>query len=292
MNFGRVITAMVTPYTTAGEVDYVKAQKLASYLLDNGSDGLVICGTTGESPVLSKEEKIGLIAAVAEVTKGKASLIAGGCTGNCTASSIVLANEAVKAGADAVLAVVPYYNKPNQEGMYAHFKTIADRVESQIMIYNIPGRTGANLQPETLAQLAAACPNIGALKESSGSMEQLTLLADLLPENFHIYSGDDGLLLPMLALGACGVISVASHIAGRQLQELISAFQQGNNARALAIHLALHDLCKKLFLTTNPIPVKEAMNQLGWEMGDCRLPLCPPCQEIKDALQDVLQSYR
>jgi len=288
MNLGRVMTAMVTPYTIAGDVDYAKAQKLAEYLLANGSDALVICGTTGESPVLSKKEKFMLFSAVKEVTKNRAFLVGGGCTGNCTAESVELAAEAKEAGVDAILAVVPYYNKPPQSGIYQHFKTIARSIDLPILLYNIPGRTGTNMLPATVEHLAADCPNIRAIKESSGNMDQVSELRTRLGDDFYIYSGDDSMTLPMMVLGSHGVVSVASHIMGNEIREMINAFIRGDNKEALRLHLQLLPVFKKLFIVTNPIPVKTALNLLGWEMGDCRLPLEAASKEVKAELRDLL----
>ncbi len=291
MDFGRVVTAMVTPYTIAGDVDYSKAQKLAEYLLANGSDALVICGTTGESPVLSKREKLMLFSAVKEVTKNRAFLIGGGCTGNCTGESVELADEAKKSGADAILAVVPYYNKPQQSGIYQHFKTIAMSIDLPILLYNIPGRTSVNMIPATVEKLAADCPNIRAIKESAGNMDQVSELRTRLGDDFYIYSGDDSLTLPMLALGAHGVVSVASHIVGAEIRQMIEAFVKNDHQEALRLHLHLLPVFKKLFIVTNPIPVKTALNLMGWEMGDCRLPLEAATADIKAELRSLLAMF-
>lgn len=290
MDFGRIVTAMVTPYNIAGDVDYTKAQELAEYLLANGSDSLVVCGTTGESPVLSKKERLSLLRAVKEATKGKGLVIAGGCTGNSTADSVALAQEAKEAGADGILAVVPYYNKPPQEGIFQHFRTIADSIDLPIMLYNIPGRTGVNMQAQTVERLALVCSNIRAVKEAAGNMDQISELRSRLESDFYIYSGDDSLTLPMLSLGAYGVVSVASHIVGNEMQEMIASFVSGNPQEALRRHLELLPAFKKLFITTNPIPVKTAMNLLGWDMGNCRLPLTAPSEEITAELKALLNT--
>ncbi len=289
MSLGRVLTAMVTPYTKTGEVDYEKAQKLTEYLLTHGSDAVVVCGTTGESPTLSVPEKDKLWDAVIEAAKGKGKVVVG-TTDNETAFSVDLAKRAEKSGADALLAVVPYYNKPPQEGLYQHFKAIANGAPDLPMIlYNIPGRTGINMQPETVKRVAADCPNIVALKDSTGNLDQVSNLRRLMGDDFTIYSGDDSLTLPILSVGGSGVISVASHLIGEQLQEMIQAFFAGDVKKALDLHLRYLPLFHKIFITANPIPIKACLNMLGWDMGECRLPLIPATEEQNAVLRDMLK---
>lgn len=289
MSLGRVLTAMVTPYTKTGEVDYEKAQKLTEYLLTHGSDAVVVCGTTGESPTLSVPEKDKLWDAVIEAAKGKGKVVVG-TTDNETAFSVDLAKRAEKSGADALLAVVPYYNKPPQEGLYQHFKAIAQGApDLPVILYNIPGRTGINMQPETVKRVVADCPNIVALKDSTGNLDQVSNLRRLMGDNFTIYSGDDSLTLPILSVGGSGVISVASHLIGEQLQEMIQAFFAGDVKKALDLHLRYLPLFHKIFITANPIPVKTCLNMLGWDMGECRLPLIPATEEQKTVLRDMLK---
>ncbi len=287
MSLGRVLTAMVTPYTKTGEVDYDKAQKLTEYLLTHGSDAVVVCGTTGESPTLTVPEKDKLWAAVIEAAKGKGKVVVG-TTDNETAFSVDLAKRAEKAGADGLLAVVPYYNKPPQEGLYQHFKAIAQAADIPIILYNIPGRTGINMQVETVKKIVDECPNVVALKDSTGNLDQVSNLRKIMGPDFTIYSGDDSLTLPILSVGGNGVVSVASHLIGNELQEMIAAFFAGDVKKALDIHLKYLPVFHKIFITANPIPIKACMNMLGWDMGECRLPLIPANEEQKAILRDMM----
>ena len=270
--FGRVMTAMVTPFDQSGDVNYAVAEALAAHLVAHGTDTLVICGTTGESPTLSWDEEYQLFNVVKQTVAGNAKVIAG--TGsNSTQEAIAATQKAEKLGLDGSLQVVPYYNKPPQEGLYRHFKAIAEATPNLPMIlYNIPGRTGQNLAPETIARLAAV-PNIVGVKEASGSLDQVSQVRRSTPPDFGIYSGDDSLTLPMLSVGGQGVISVASHLVGDSLQQMIQAFEQGHVQIATQIHLKLLPLFKALFITTNPIPVKAALRLQGWQVGGLRLPL-------------------
>ncbi|TEB16602.1 4-hydroxy-tetrahydrodipicolinate synthase [Pelotomaculum sp. FP] len=288
VDFGRVLTAMVTPFHNDLSVNLSQARKLARHLAASGSDGLVIAGTTGESPTLTKDEKVELFRAVVEEVGGKAVVLAG-TGGNSTADSIVLTRAAEKVGVDGVMLVVPYYNKPSQEGIYQHFKTLAESTDLPVMIYNIPGRTAVNLLPATVARLAEI-DNIVAIKEASGSMDQVSELRRLLPDSFAIYCGDDSLTLPMLALGGKGVISVASHLVGPRLQELVNAFTSGNTTLANEIHLELFPLFKGLFIATNPVPVKTALNLKGWQVGATRLPLVEATSTEKSAIKELLEN--
>ena len=278
---------MITPFTQDGAVHYEVAAKLAAHLAQNGSDALVVCGTTGESPTLSWSEEQELFQCVQRAVAGKAKIIVG--TGsNSTHEAIAATQKAAKLGVDGTLQVVPYYNKPPQAGLYYHFKAIAEAVpDLPMMLYNIPGRTGQNLLPETIAKLAEV-PNIVAVKEASGSLDQVSQIRGSTPADFLIYSGDDSLTLPMLAVGARGVVSVASHLVGSQLQQMIQAFFQGNVRLSLELHLQLLPLFKVLFVTTNPIPVKAAMQLQGWDVGLTRSPLSPPTPDLIDALRSVM----
>jgi len=289
--FGRVITAMVTPFAPDGSVDLDLAARLASHLVDHGSDGLVLCGTTGESPTLSWEEQHRLFSAVRASVGERARLLAG--TGsNCTAAAVEAIGEAAALGADGALVVVPYYNKPPQEGLAAHFRAVASAApDLPLMLYNIPGRTGCSLSPETTAQLMDL-PNVVSFKAASGTTEEVSALRAVCGERLAIYSGDDALTLPMLAVGAVGVVSVASHVAGDQIQRMVQAFQAGDHATALALHEQLLPLCKALFCTTNPIPVKAALELSGWPVGAPRLPLVPASSDVRDRLTSVLAALR
>ncbi|MBE3578194.1 MAG: 4-hydroxy-tetrahydrodipicolinate synthase [Limnochordales bacterium] len=285
--FGRLITAMVTPFDKDLAVDYGRAAALARRLVETGSDGVVVCGTTGESPTLTREEKLNLFRTVAEAIGGKAMVIAGTGT-NSTRDTIELSQAAEKAGVDGLLLVVPYYNKPPQEALYQHFQAVARSTSLPIMLYNVPGRTGTNLAPETVARLAEI-ENIRAIKEAAGNLDQVSELRRLVPDDFAIYSGDDSLTLPMLALGAAGVVSVASHLVGRRLREMIDSFLAGKVAEATRIHLELFPLFRALFLTTNPIPVKRMLQLVGEDMGGLRPPLMPATPAETERLRAVLQ---
>ncbi|WP_045056933.1 4-hydroxy-tetrahydrodipicolinate synthase [Aliterella atlantica] len=289
VDFGRVITAMVTPFKQDGSVDYAVAEKLAAYLADNGSDTLVVCGTTGESPTLSWDEEYQLFQVVLQAVAKKALVMAG--TGsNSTTEAIAATQKAAKIGVHGSLQVVPYYNKPPQAGLYQHFAAIARACpDLPLVLYNIPGRTGQNMLPETIARLAQV-ENIVAVKEATGNLDQASEIRRLTPSEFQIYSGDDSLTLPLLAVGGKGVISVASHLVGNQLQQMIRAFETGNNQVATQIHLNLLPLFKSLFITTNPIPLKIALKLTGWDVGSTRLPLqCDEQDKIELALKDILK---
>jgi 4-hydroxy-tetrahydrodipicolinate synthase len=285
--FGRIVTAMVTPFKGVGEVDYEVAAQLANHLVNHGSDGLVVCGTTGESPTLSWDEEYRLFQVIKQAVAGRAKVLAG--TGsNSTHEAIEATSKAAALGLDGALLVVPYYNKPPQEGLYEHFKAIATAVpDLSIMLYNIPGRTGQNLQPETVARLTDL-PNIVAIKEASGSLDQASQIRRLTPLDFEIYCGDDSLTLPMLAVGGTGVVSVASHLVGDRMQKMVQHFFEGRPQDAASIHLQLMPLFKALFLTANPIPLKAALRLQGWAVGNTRLPLPDVPADVERELKQVL----
>ncbi|BAZ38546.1 dihydrodipicolinate synthase [Calothrix sp. NIES-4101] len=288
VDFGKVLTAMVTPFKKDGSVDYDLAAQLAAYLADNGSDTLVICGTTGESPTLSWDEEYQLFSVVLQAVAGKA-LVMAGCGSNSTKEAIAATQKAANIGVHGCLQVVPYYNKPPQAGLYQHFKAIAEATpDLPVLLYNVPGRTGQNLMPETVAKLAEI-NNIIGIKEASGNIDQASEISRLTPPEFHIYSGDDSLTLPLLAIGAKGVVSVASHIVGTQLQQMIQAYNSGKVQQATEIHLRLFPLFKALFITTNPIPVKAALQLCGWQVGSSRPPLCDVSPEVTQRLEVVLK---
>ena len=287
VNFGRVLTAMITPFKEDGSVNYEVAEQLAAYLVDNGSDALVVCGTTGESPTLTWDEEYQLFQVVQKAVAGKAKVLAG--TGsNSTEEAIAATQKAAKLGLDGSLQVVPYYNKPPQSGLYQHFSSVAKSCpDLPLMLYNVPSRTGQNLLPETVAHLAEI-PNIVAIKEASGNFDQASQLRSLTPPEFAIYSGDDSFTLALLALGGAGVVSVASHIVGKELQQMIQSFNAGKTVVATEIHLRLFPLFKVLFCTANPIPLKAALKLQGWEVGSPRLPLCDLPTELQQELETVL----
>lgn len=283
--FGELVTAMCTPMRPDGAVDFDQAVRLAAHLADHGSDGVVVAGTTGESPTLTQQEKLELFKAVARGVGDRIKVIAG--TGsNDTQESIELTRKAESTGVDGVMLVTPYYNRPPQAGLIQHFSAIARSTQLPVMLYNVPPRTARNIEPESVARLAEI-PNIVALKEAAGDMEQVTRLRRLLPETFAIYSGDDPLTLPMLALGAVGVVSVAAHVVGAQIKEMIRAFKAGDVKRATDLHEQLMPVVKALFITTNPIPVKWSMSLLGMDLGPFRLPLVEPSPAEKAHIKEV-----
>lgn len=271
-NLPRLITAMITPFKDDLSVDYKEAQKLALQLVEEeGNEGLVVSGTTGESPNLNEVEKIELFKAIKEAVGSKAWIIAGTGSNN-TLETARLTAEATGTGVDGIMLVSPYYNKPTQEGLYQHFKTVAGTTDLPIILYNVPGRTGVNLLPDTVARLAKV-PNIVALKEACGNLDQVSAAKAKLPDDFYVYSGDDSLTLPMLSVGCYGVISVVAHIVGKQMKEMIYAYLAGDVQKASQIHLQLYPIFKALFVVSNPIPVKKALELMGRSSGKLRLPL-------------------
>lgn len=288
VDFGNVITAMVTPFKEDGSVNYDVAEKLAVHLAENGTDTFIVCGTTGESPSMSWDEEYQLFKCVLQAVSGKAKVIAG-CGSNSTKEAVAATQEAAKMGVHGSLQVVPYYNKPPQAGLYRHFQAIAEAVpELPLLLYNVPGRTGQNLQPQTVARLAEI-DNIVGIKESTGNIDQASQMRRLTPPEFQIYSGDDYMTLPLLSVGAKGIVSVASHLVGLQLQQMIQAFKDGKVQAATDIHLKLFPLFKVLFATANPIPVKAALNLQGWDVGSTRLPLYEAESELTQQLETVLE---
>lgn len=288
-DFGRLLTAMVTPFDSDLQVDYQQAAALARRLVDNGSDGLVVAGSTGEAATLSIDEKIKLFAAVMDAVGDRATVIAG--TGsNDTASAIIMTKEAEKIGVHGAMIVGPYYNKPPQEGLYQHFKAVSESTALPLIVYNVPGRTAANISPATVLRLAEL-KNIVAIKEASGSLDQVAEIVRNAPKDFVVYSGDDGLTLPMLAIGGYGVISVAAHLVGKAMHEMIDDFLAGDIAAAKAIHLRLVPFFKTMFVTTNPIPVKEAVNIAGFNAGGLRAPLIRATSDELDKITKVLKEF-
>ncbi|MCA1839059.1 MAG: 4-hydroxy-tetrahydrodipicolinate synthase [Actinomycetota bacterium] len=284
--FGDLITAMVTPFDDEGKVDLGGAQALADWLVDHGSDGLVVVGSTGEAPTLSDEEKIDLWKAVTEAVGGKAKVIAGTGTYD-TAHSIHLTKKAESIGVDAILTVTPYYNRPPQEGLYAHFRAIAESTALPVILYDIPIRSARKIEHQTIMRLAEVS-NIAAVKDACGDAQAAARLVAQAPEGFQIYSGNDGDTLPWLAVGAVGVIAVASHVVGPQMTEMISLFHSGDAEGARKIHLDLMEVFDAMSITTNPIPVKAAMELLGHKVGPPRLPLVPATEEERAKLKQVL----
>jgi len=286
--FGRLITAMVTPFTPDLELDLPRAGALASRLIDQGSEALVVCGTTGESPTVFYDQKLELFRAVIDAVGERAPIIAN-VGDNCTADSVEFARKATSLGVDAIMCVVPYYNKPPQEGIYRHFRAIAESVDVPVLLYNIPGRCVVNMTADTTLRLARDVENVVGVKEASGDLAQIASIVHGAPDGFEVLSGDDEMTLPMMGMGSTGVISVASHVAGPQMREMVEAHAAGDHTRALSLHLRLLPLFKALFMTANPIMVKDALAQSGFSVGTCRLPLIPPTTEQSAELGRVLE---
>ena len=287
--FGTVVTAMVTPMDAGGEVDLDESKRLARWLCDHGSGGLVVSGTTGEGPTLSDYEKLALFTAVVEGVRGRAKVIAN-TGGNDTRTSVELTKKAAACGVDGILAVGPFYNKPPQAGLIEHFTAMADAVDLPMMIYNIPGRTAVNVLPETLVLLSGH-PNIVAVKESSGDLMQIAEICARVPADFDVYSGDDHLALPVAAVGGVGVVSVASHVAGDDIKRMLDAHVSGDVEEAARIHKRLLPLIRALFAVTSPIPVKAAVARFGFSVGRCRLPLCELTPEQQRSLEAAIAPW-
>ncbi len=289
--FGRLLTAMVTPFDDEGNVDLAMAGRLARYLVEEGSDGIVVCGTTGESPTLSWLEQHQLLETV-KAAVGIGVKVLAGTGSNSTAEAIEATQKASELGADGALVVVPYYNKPPQEGLESHFRAVANAApDLPLMLYNIPGRTGTSLQPSTVFKLMD-CSNIVSFKAASGTTSEVSDLRRCCGSDLAIYSGDDALLLPMLSVGAVGVVSVASHIVGSKIKAMIESYSNGQIATALFYHEQLQPLFQALFATTNPIPVKAGLEMLGWKVGSPRSPLSPLKKHMKEELIDIIKSLR
>jgi len=287
---GRLITAMVTPFKENGEVDYQQARKLALAMLDSGSDGLVLVGTTGESPTLLREEEVRLFSEIKDAIGNRGAVIAG--TGsNSTAEAIEATRVAERIGVDACLLVVPYYNKPSQEGLYQHFKTIAESTSLPCILYNVPSRTITNLSAETTVKLSQI-DNIIGVKEASGNFDQIAQIISNAREGFLIWSGNDGDTLLLMTLGGYGVISVASHLVGNQIKEMIDNIVSGKITEAAAIHRHLMPLVNALFIVSNPSPLKYALNQVGFNVGKPRLPLVEPDEKSAALIRDMLKKYK
>ncbi|MGD7043736.1 4-hydroxy-tetrahydrodipicolinate synthase [Jeotgalibacillus proteolyticus] len=289
MDFGRVSTAMVTPFGKDGTIDFERTAALINYLIENGSDSLVVGGTTGESPTLSNDEKVSLFEYTAAIADGRVPVIAGTGSNN-TQGSIDLSIKAVQAGADAIMLVAPYYSKPSQEGLYQHFAAVANAVDVPVMIYNIPGRSAVNILPETIVRLSKI-ENITSVKEASGDIDQMTEILSKTEKDFLVYSGDDGLTLPLLAVGGHGVVSVASHIAGNEMQRMVKAFNEGRLQEAAILHQQLLPLIRSLFAQPNPAPVKVALEDKGISCGGLRLPLVPLSSSEKEQLRTAVEKF-
>lgn len=288
MNFGQIVTAMVTPFDAHGEIDFQATRSLINHLIANGSDGLVVAGTTGESPTLSNEEKVKLFRFTVDVVNGRVPVIAGTGSNN-TRESIELTMHAEDAGVDGIMLVTPYYNKPCQEGLYQHFKTIAAATSLPVMLYNIPGRSAVNMSVETTIRLSEI-PNIVAVKEASGDLDAMAEIIERTREGFSLYSGDDALTLPVLSIGGTGVVSVSAHVLGNEMQTMIRNFKIGNTIEAARNHRQLLPKMKALFAAPNPSPVKAALNLKGIQVGGVRLPMIPLNEEQLYSLERALSN--
>lgn len=282
MKFGRLMTAMVTPFAANGEIDVESVRTLVDHLITTGTDTIVVAGTTGESPTLTAGERFTLIKLVKELAGGEAQVLAGTGSNN-TRDTIESSRAAVEAGADGLMVVTPYYNRPPQDSLYKHFAAVAGAVDLPILIYNVPGRTGCNMLPDTVYRLSEIDSFFG-IKEASGNLDQVSEIACRVREDFLIYSGDDSLTLPMMAVGAAGVVSVASHVVGQEIKAMIDSFVEGNVRGASKMHRLLFPLFKALFIASNPIPLKWALDTMGLMTGNLRSPL----HSLSDRDQEIL----
>lgn len=291
MSLARIVTAMITPFDEHGALDLEQAGQIARWLVERGNDGLVVAGTTGEGPTLSMDERLRLFTAVKKAV-GETAVVIANAGGNDTRAAAAFSKDVEATGVDAILSVVPYYNKPTQDGMLAHFGLIAKATRLPIVIYNIPGRTGVNMLPQTLLELARRHENIAGVKESSGDIAQFADILRARPKNFTFFCGDDHLFLASLALGADGIVGVASHFCSREFLAMLEAMQQGRTAEATRIGLELVPLFKALFATASPIPVKWAMNEFGFRAGAPRLPLEPMPDSLKGRMIEALAPFK
>lgn len=291
-NWGQVLTAMATPFDAAGQIDEAGVARLVDYLFENGSDGLVVCGTTGESPTLSHDEKVQMFRLVKEAAKGRGPIIAGSGD-NETATSIELSKDAEKVGVDGLLLITPYYNKPSQEGLYRHFKAVADAVTVPIMLYNVPPRTSVNMEAGTVIRLARDVKNIVAVKEASSNLVQVSEIIAGMPDGFSLYSGEDGIILPTLSVGGTGVVSVTSHVVGRDIKAMHTAFFAGDYKEASRLHAKMLPIVRACFqpTTPSPAPVKMALNLLGVPAGPLRLPLVEANESETEIVRRALRDY-
>ncbi|MDD3593696.1 MAG: 4-hydroxy-tetrahydrodipicolinate synthase [Candidatus Gastranaerophilales bacterium] len=285
---GSVITAMVTPFKEDLTIDYNALEKLVHHLINNGSDTILVAGTTGESPTLTHKEELDLLKAVKEISQGRVKIMMGAGS-NCTQTAAEQSKRVAALGVDAILSVVPYYNKPSQEGMIKHFGDIAKSVNLPIMLYNIPGRTGVNMLPETIAAIAEENKTIFAVKQSNGDLDQVSEIVSLVPDGFDVFSGDDSLTLPMMALGAAGVVSVASHIIGSEIKEMIELFKAGKVQEAKDLHIKLYPVFKKIFMAPNPTPIKCALANRGILNDFVRSPLVSLNSKQREELLAITQ---
>lgn len=287
--FGEVLTAMVTPFAADGRIDWLALDALVEHLLQHATDTLVVTGSTGEAATLSSEEKLQIYAHVVEKVGDRAKVIAGTGTNN-TKETIELTRRAADVGVHGSMLVAPYYNKPPQNALYAHFKAVAEVCNIPILIYNVPGRTACNILPSTILRLSKI-ENIFGVKEASGNLDQVSEITALAPADFVVYSGDDSLTLPILAVGGHGVVSVASHLVGPQLKQMVQAYKRGDVFRAKQLHTRIFPVCKAMFVTSNPVPLKAALNMIGVAVGSPRLPLLPCSGHEEEAVRQALLDF-
>jgi len=291
--FGRLLTAMATPFDPqTGALDLQQAKRLALALLDSGTEGLVVSGTTGESPTLSNHEKLALFEATVDVAHARGAHVIAGTTTYNTAESVELSHEAQQMGVDGILGTVPYYNNPPQEGLFQHFRTIAAAVDLPVILYNIPARSPRNMETATTLRLAREVPNIVGVKEASANFKQIGEIIRDAPDNFNVWSGNDADILTIMALGGYGVVSVAAHLVGQQIADMMQAFLEGETKRAAEIHHRLMPLVDALFVTSSPIPLKYALNKVGMQVGGTRLPLVPIDSKSQAAMDAALSAIR
>lgn len=286
MHFGHVLTAMITPFDNDNQVDFPKMTELIEHLLKNGTEGLVITGTTGESATLSRNEMEQIYRHVVAVVNKRVPILAGTGT-NDTKSSIDLTKLAADSGVEGIMLVAPYYNRPNQAGLYEHFRVIAESTNLPIMLYNIPGRCSVHIEADTIIKLSEL-ENIVAVKEASGNLEQISEIITETKEDFHVYSGDDSMTLPIMSVGGTGIVSVASHIIGKEMNEMVHAFLLGETIKAARIHRELLPIMKGLFMAPSPAPLKEALKIKGLDVGSVRLPLVGLSEEEKSKLKTLI----
>lgn len=290
MDFGQLLTAMVTPFKHNEEIDFEKTTRLVHFLTDNGTDSIVVSGTTGESATLSTDEKLALFEHVVKAAKGRGGVIAG--TGNNnTKASIELTKEAERLGVDGIMLVAPYYNRPNQDGLYEHFKAIAESTALPVMVYNIPSRSSVNIEVETIVKLSQI-DNIVSVKEASGDLDQMSKIIENTREDFQLYSGDDSMTLPVLAIGGSGVVSVASHVIGNEMQQMINTFKQGDYTKAASIHRKMLPVVKALFSQPSPTPLKAVLALQGLDTGTLRLPLVPVDEEHTREIEKTIEKFK
>ncbi|SDJ00879.1 4-hydroxy-tetrahydrodipicolinate synthase [Salimicrobium halophilum] len=286
MDFGRVLTAMATPFDEHGQVDFLKIDELVDHLIENGTEGLVVAGTTGESATLSFDEKVEVWRRTVKAADKRVPVLAGSGT-NGTQESLELSLRAQNTGVDGLMLVVPYYNKPNQEGLYLHFKTIAERTDLPIMVYNVPGRTVVRMTPETVINLSRV-PSIVAVKEATGDLSAMAQMVEETADDFYVYTGDDHLTYPSYAIGAHGVVSVSAHVAGSMMQQMLNHFDKGETKEAAKLHRKLVPVCKGMFIAPSPAPIKAAVKRKGLDIGGVRLPMVPLTVEEEKFVHDLV----